>query len=115
MRGLMELREMELKETHRIIFTIKNASNRVGCSSKGCSSRRFEGPLDAEITGAHQRGITESADGGMRSLQALSASEFVEDTGSKFCQVCLEKIQAAHVEVRRKAWAALPEVFGLKA
>jgi len=118
MHGLMELREMELKETHRIIFTIKNASNRVGCSSKDCPSRRFKGPLDAEIIGVHQRAfdrITESADGGTRILQVLSVSEFAEDTGTKFCQVCVEKIQAAHAEVRRKAWAALPRVFGLKA
>jgi len=118
MHGLMTLREMELKETHRIVFTIKDAPNHAGCSSTDCPSRRFEGPLDAEITGAHQRAfnrITDSADGGTRILQVLSASEFAEDTGTKFCQVCVEKIQAAHAEVRRKAWAALPEVFGLKA
>jgi len=28
--------------------------------------------------------------------------------------VCAEKMQAAHAEVRRKTWAALPEVFGLR-
>jgi hypothetical protein len=33
MRGLMALREMELKETHRIVFTIKDTPNRIGCSS----------------------------------------------------------------------------------
>ena len=117
MCGLMTLREMELKEMHRIIFTIKDAFDHAGCSSTDCPSRRFEGPLDAEITGAHQRAfdrITESAHGGTRILQVLSASEFAEDTGSEFCQVCVEKIQAAHAEVKRKAWAVLPEVFGLK-
>ena len=44
----------------------------------------------------------------------LPASEFAEDTGSNFCQVCAEKMQVAHAEVSKKAWVALPEVFGLK-
>ena len=110
MRGLMALREMELKETHRIVFA---ASNRVGCSSTDCPSRS----LGTEITGAHQRTfdrITGSAAGGTRILQVLSASEFAEDTEPKFCQVCVDKMQATHAEVRRKAWAALPEVFCLR-
>jgi len=113
-RGLMALREMELKETHRIVFA---ASNRVGCSSTDCPSRHSGGRLDMEIVGAHQRTfdrITGSAVGGTRILQMLSANEFAEDTESKFCQVCAEKMQAAHAEVRRKAWAVLPEVFCLR-
>ena len=117
-RGLMTLREMELKETHRIVFTIKDASNRVGCSSTDCPSRHPRGPLDAEIIGAYQQTfdrITGSTNGGTRILQVLSASEFAEDTESKFCRVCVEKMQAAHGEVRRKTWTALPEAFGLRA
>ena len=117
MRGLMTLREMELKETHKIVFTAKDASNRTGCSSTECPSRHPKGPLGAEIIGAYQQTfdrITGSAVGGTRILQVLSASEFAEDTKSKFCKVCGERMQAAHSEVRKKAWAALPEVFGLK-
>jgi len=112
-RGLIALREMELKETHRIVFKIKDAPNRVGCSSTDCPSRGSRGLSDE-----HQRTfdrITGSAVGGTRVLQVLQASEFTEDTESKFCQVCAEKMQVAHGEVRRKAWAALPEMFGLKA
>ena len=115
MGGLMALREMELKETHRIVFT---TSNCVGCPSMGCPSLHPKEILDAEFIGAHRRTferITGTAVGGTRILQVLSASEFAEDTESKFCKLCAEKIQAAHAEVRRKAWAALPEVFGLKA
>jgi len=114
--GLMALREMELKETHRIVFTIKDASDRVGCSSADCPSRRSKGLLDAETIGAHQRTfdrITGSAVGGTRVLQVLSASEFAEDAESKFCHVCVKKMQVAHAEVRRRAWMVLPEVFGL--
>ena len=52
--------------------------------------------------------------GGTRILEVLSASEFAEHAESKFCRVCAEKIEVGHVEVRRKAWVALPEVFGLR-
>ena len=118
MRGLMALREMELKETHRVVFAIKDTSNCVDCSSRGCPSLCPKEPLDTEFIGAHQQTferITGTAVGGTRILQVLSTSDFAEDTESEFCQVCAEKIQVAHAEVRRKAWAALPEVFGLKA
>jgi len=114
MRGLMALREIELKETHRVIFTTFNC---VGCSSTDCISRHSKGLLGAEIIGALRPTldrITGSAVGGTRILEVLSASAFAEDTGSKFCEVCAEKMQEAHGEVRREAWAALPEVFCLK-
>ena len=117
-RGLTTLREMELEETHRIVFTIKDASNRVGCSSTDCPSQRPGGPLDAGLIGAYQRTFnwtTGSVDGGTRILQVLSAGEFSEGAESRFCQVCAGKMEAAHGEVRRRTWAALPEVFGLRA
>jgi hypothetical protein len=41
-------------------------------------------------------------------------SELTEGTESKFCQIYVEKMRVAHAEVRRKAWTALPELFGLK-
>ena len=112
--GLMTLREMELKETHRVVFTTFNC---VGCSSTDCLSRHSRGLLGAEIIGALRPTfdrIAGSAVGGTRILQVLSASEFAEDTEPKFCQVCAKKMQEAHGEVRREAWAALPEVFRLK-
>ena len=94
-RGLIALREMELKETHRIVFTIKSTSNHFDCSSTDCPSPHPKGPLDAEIIGTYQRTfdrITGSADKGTRILQVLSASELAEDTEPKFCQVCAEKM-----------------------
>ena len=117
-RGLIALREMELKETHRIVFAMKDASNRVDCGSMGCPSRPPKGPIGAENVRPYQRTfdrITGIAEGGTRILQVLSMSEPAGDAESKFCKVCEEKMQAAHAEVRKKAWAALPEVFGLKA
>ena len=118
MRGLMALREMELKETHRIVFAIKDTTNRVGCSSTDCPSRSPAGPSDTGTREAHQRvfdRITGSAVGGTRVLQVLSTDEFVDDPESKFCRVCAEKMRVAHAEVRKRAWAALPGVFGLRA
>ena len=117
MRGLMALREMELKEMHRIAFTIKDVANRVGCSSMDCPSRPSKGLSDAEIRTLQKTfdRITGSSDGGTRILQVLSVSEFVEDTESMFCRICTEKMEMAHAEVKKKVWAVLPELFGLKA
>ena len=116
-RGLVALRDMELKETYRIAITIKDSANGTVCPSPECLCRSARGVSDATIIGACQQTldrITGSAAGGTRILQVLSVSEFTENLESRFCQVCMEKIQVAHAEVRRKAWAALPEVFGLK-
>ena len=116
-RGLMALREMELKETNRIAITVKDPANGIGCSSPECPCWSARGVSDATIIGACQQvfdRITGSVVGGTRILQVLSPSEFTENSESRFCQVCMEKIQVAHAGVRRKAWAALPEVFGLK-
>jgi hypothetical protein len=118
MRGLMALREMELKEKHRIVFALKDIATRTGCSSTHCPSRIWNGPADAGNREAHRQAfdrITGSGVEGTRILQVLSASEFVGDMEPKFCRVCVEKVQVAHAEVRKKAWAALPVLFGLRA
>jgi hypothetical protein len=118
MRGLMALREMELKETHRIVFALKDTTTRTGCSSAYCPSRSSNGPLGTGNTEAHRRAfdrITGSGVEGTRILQVLSVSELIGDMEPKFCRACVEKVQVAHAEVRRKAWAALPVYLGLRA
>jgi hypothetical protein len=118
MRGLMALRETELKETHRIVFALKDTITHTGCSSAYCPSRSSNGPLGTGNTEAHRRAfdrITGSGVEGTRILQVFSASEFVGDMEPKFCRVCVEKVQVAHAEMRRKAWEALPVLFGLRA
>ena len=116
-RGLMALREMELKESYKIAFTIKDSAHSIGCGSQECLCWKARISDAAAIRACQQvfDRIIWSVVGGTRILQVLSASEFTENTGSKFCQVCVKKIQVAHAEMRRKAWTALQEVFGLKA
>jgi hypothetical protein len=114
----MMLREMELKGMHRIVFTFKDAVNLSGCSSNDCPSRGSKGLPDAGIMQTHQRvfdRITSgSVAGGTKILQVSSADEFAGDGRSEFCQVCAERMEIAHADLRRKAWVALPGVFGLK-
>jgi len=74
--------------------------------------------LDAGITGTHQRafdGTVESTVGGTGILRMLSVSELAGGAGSVFCQISVEKTEVAHMKVRKKVWAVLPNVFGLKA
>ena len=50
----------------------------------------------------------------MRILQILSVDEFARDGESKFCHICRERMEDAHADVRKKAWAESPRMFGLK-
>ena len=112
-RGLVALREMELKETHRIAFMIGGDTG--GCSSTECPSLQV--PSDTGIVRGYQQAfdrITGTANDGTRILQLLSASELAEDPESTFSQSCEEGMQKAHADVKKRAWAALPEVFGLR-
>lgn len=118
MRGLMVLREMEMKEMHRIIFAFKDKASLLKCSSKGCLSQSSKGLPNAGTVQARERvfdRITGSVAGGTKILQVLSADQFTGDGESKFCSICAGGMEVAHAEVRKKAWAALPGVFGLKA
>ena len=116
MRGLMALRELELKEMHRVISAFKDTANHPGCSTKNCPSRSPKGFSNVGILQAHQRmvdQITGSVAGGTRILQVLSEDESAGDEGSQFCPVCTGRMEVAHGDVRRRAWAALPAMFGL--
>ena len=114
-RGLMVLREMELKEMHRIIFASKGTAS---CSAGSCPSRGSKGLSGGGTIPAHQLAfdrITGSMAGGTRILQVLPADDFTGDEEPKFCQNCRERMEVAHSDVRKKAWAELPRMFGLKA
>ena len=117
-RGLMVLREMELKEMHQIIFTSKDTASFQGCSSKDCPSwgpKRLSGGGTIRTHRLAFDRIMGSMAGGTRILQVLSADDITGDGEPKFCQNCRERMEVAHADVRKKAWAELPRMFGLKA
>ena len=110
-RGLMTLREMELKETHRLILGSKGPCS---CSGPNCPSRNTRGPRVSE---AHQKvvdQIVDSARSSTKLLQVLSLREACGDDYFGFCESCVEGWEAGHAAVRKKAWTMLPNVFGLK-
>ena len=110
-RGLMTLREMELKETHRLVFGSKGSRS---CSLQNCPSCSTMGPGVSE---AHQKvvdRIADSAYSGTKLLQVLSLKEICGGDCFGFCGRCVNGWEAGHADVRKKVWAALPDVFGLK-
>ena len=109
-KGLMALREMELKETHLLIFGSKVPRS---CSLSDCPSRNTTGPRVSE---AHQKladRIVDSAHSGTRLLQVLSLREVCGGDRFGFCGSCVEGWEAGHADVRKKAWGTLSDVFGL--
>jgi len=110
-RGFIALREMELKETHRLIF---GSGTPRRCSSLVCPSPKTAG---LRVSQAHQKivdQITDSSQPGTKVLQVLSLGDICGDDCCGFCEGCVEGWEAYHGEVRKKVWTALPGVFGLK-
>jgi len=112
-KGLIALREMELKETQRLIFEPKGPHSRpFNCSSCDIVGRSIG------VSEMHQKvidQITDSYRSGTRLLQVLSLGEICGGDYHGFCERCVKEWEDGHAEVRRKAWAALPDVFGLRA
>lgn len=110
-RGLLALREMELKAIHRLILGSKGSRP---CSRPNCPSRTTTGPRVSE---AHQKvvdRIADSAHSGTKVLQVLSLREVCGGEYVGFCENCVEGWETGHVDVRKNAWGMLSDVFGLK-
>ena len=107
----MALREMELKETHDLIF------DSIPCSTPNCPSRTPAGPAAS----AAYRKVFDHVVGPPRlGTNALQVPEFYEDRGGELqcvgpgiCSGCVEQWQSEHAELRKKVWAMLPDLFGL--
>ncbi|KAF9646056.1 hypothetical protein BDM02DRAFT_3189179 [Thelephora ganbajun] len=111
-KGLTALREMELKEIHRLVFGSKLSYSR---SQSNCPSCGTAGPRALE---AHQKvvdRITDSSRSGTKVLQVLSLRDVCGGDLHGFCEGCVEGLEAGHAEMRKKAWTVLPDLFGLKA
>ena len=109
-KGLLALREMELKEIHRLILGAKGSSS---CSQSNCPSRNATG---LGVSEAHQKAIDRIvtlARSGRKLLQVLSLREVYGGDSFGFCERCVEGREVGHADVRKKAWGALPGVFRL--
>jgi len=110
-RGFITLREMELKETRRLIL---GSGTHRSCSSMNCPSFGAAGPRALEARQKVVDQITDSSQPGTKVLQVLSLGDIFGDDCCGFCEICVEGWEAGHAEVRKKVWTALPGVFGLK-
>ena len=112
MKGFVVFRELELKETHRLVLGPRTSGQ---CSSGSCPSRKTTGPgaSDAHHWKIIDR-ITGSSQTGMNVLEVFSLSGANGGDTGGFCESCVKGWEAGHAEVRRRAWNALPSVFGLK-
>ena len=113
-KGLLVLRQIEFRETHRLIFGSDDSRPCSWPKSRNCPSNNANGPRVSE---AHQKvadRIVDSAHTGTNLLQVLSLREVCGDDCLGFCESCMEGWEVGHAGVRKNAWAMLPDAFGLK-
>jgi len=109
-KGLLALREMELRETHRLIFGSEIPRP---CPWSGCPSRTTAETSVPAWQKVVDR-IADSAHSGTKILEVLSLDEVYGGGGVGFCDICIEVWEAGHADIRKKAWGMLPGMFGLK-
>ena len=113
--GLMTLREVELNETGRLISGPKGT---YPCSVSDCPSRTPTGPAALE---AYKKVFDHIVGPSRLGTNVLQVPEFYEDRGGDvqcvgpgICGRCVERWESGHAELRKKVWAMLPDVFGLR-
>ena len=113
--GLMALREVELNETHDLIFESTGAHP---CSTSNCPSHS---PTGSAALVAYHKTFDRIVGSSQLGTKVLQVPEFYEDrdgevqcVGPAVCSTCVERWESGHAELRKKAWAALPSVFGLE-
>jgi hypothetical protein len=113
--GFVVLRELELNETHRLIFGLKGSNP---CPTSNCPSRTPAGPV---ALGAYRKVFDHIVGSSQFGTRVLQVPEFYEDCGSGpqcvgpgICASCVEWWESGHADLRKKAWAILPDIFGLK-
>jgi len=114
-RGFVALREVEFNGTQCLVFGPKSSHP---CSTHSCPSRAPTGPAAFE---AYQKVFDRIVGSSQLGTKVLQVPEFYEDCGDEFqrvglgvCGSCVERWETGHAELRKKAWAMLPDVFGLK-
>ena len=111
----MTIREVELNETHRLIFGPKGSHP---CSVSNCPSRTPTGSVALE---AYQKIFDHVVGSSRLGTNLLQVPEFYEGRGGDvqcvgpvICHSCVERWESGHAELRKKVWATLPDVFRLK-
>ena len=114
-RGLTELREVELNEAHRLIF---GSAVTHPCTTSNCPSRVPGGPAALE---AYQKALSHTVGPSRLGTRVLQVPEFYKDFGGDvqcvgpgICARCVERWESGHAELRKKAWAMLSDAFELK-
>ena len=112
--GLVGLREVELNGTHDLIFEPNDSHP---CLTPNCPSRT---PTSPAALAAYHKVYDRIVGSSQLGTKVLQVPEFYEDrdgelqcVGPGICGTCVERWESGHAELRKKAWARLPEVFGL--
>ena len=112
--GLMALREVELNETHRLIFEQKGTHP---CSVSNCPSRTPSAPAALE---AYRKVFNHIVGSSELGTNVLRVPEFYEDCGGDLecvgpgiCSSCVGRWETGHAELRKSVWAKLPVIFKL--
>ena len=112
--GLMDLREVELNETHRLIFGPRGSHP---SSTQNCRSRNPTGPAALE---AYQEVFCHIVGPSRSGTKVLEVPEFYGECGGVrqcvgpgICDSCVTRWESGHAELRKKALAKLSDVFGL--
>ena len=107
--GLMALREVELNDTHRLIF------GSGPCSSHLCPSRT---PTDPASVKTYQMIFDHVVGSSRHGTKVLKVPEFCytyEDGDITVvvdvCRICEERLKSGHAELRKRAWAMLSDAF----
>ena len=113
--GLMALREVELNETHRLIFEPRGV---LSCSVSNCPSRTPTTPTASE---AYRKVFDHIVGSSQLGTNVLQVPEFYEDCGGDLecvgpgiCSSCVGRWETGHAELRKNFWSKLPDIFGLK-
>jgi hypothetical protein len=113
--GLMALREVEFNETHRLVFGPKGSHL---CPTPTCPSRTPSDPGALEV---YQKVFDHIVGPSQLGVKVLQVPGFYENCGGNtqcvgpgICNSCVERWESGHAELRKKVWAMLPGVFGLK-
>jgi len=113
-KGLIALREMELNETHRMIFEPDGSRP---CSTSNCASRT---PTGLAALAANRKVFDHIVGSSQLGTKVLQVPEFYEEregdtqcVGPGICGSCVERWERGHADLRRKAWATLPDFFGM--